>query len=103
MCNDIEEKIKTFIEGKGFKLGVFSCCRHTCGINKEAGVLVRPDYTYNDGGRTIKVTPTRVIDYTVSCPYNYNDWRERKSKTYKTQEEMIEILEDWCKEKSGCW
>jgi len=100
--NEVAEKIKNFLTSKGFEFGNYGGCRHNVGIDY-ACARVKPKYSPIDGSYTITVDPVTVKGWACRIPYNYTRWELIWQKPYRSQEELVRILNDEISPPVGCW
>jgi hypothetical protein len=103
MSDEITARITKYVEESGFKTGEIGHCRHSCGMPGTRVLSVLPEWSPIDGAHTLVVTPTEVISMTCSYPSAYSKWETRRKWTYRSPEELKEILARETKKPAGCW
>ncbi len=99
---DVAREIRSFLIEQGFEFGAYSNRYHTVGIGYHCA-LVKPEYSPKHGGYTLAVTPTAVVGYACSQPYNTSSWYEVWKTNYNSQKELLEILQNAITPPRGCW
>jgi hypothetical protein len=97
-------KVEAFLLEKGYIRPEKPGCgdyTHRCGL--PPGIRVACKWSNVDGKRACMVTPTEVIVATLLIPYNHNNWRIVKRRTYNTPQELQNILDEEVPEPQGCW
>jgi len=102
-ASSVSDQIREFLTQNGFQTGFFCCCQHTEGMPKGEGVCVKPSWSPVDGDHTLMVTPTEVIQLTIRCPYNFNEWSVRSRQGYNNPGELLSALNKLVKQSEGCW
>jgi hypothetical protein len=103
MSDEVNAKIKKFVEESGFKEGVVRTCTHRSGMPGTRVMCVLPEWSPVDGSHTLVVTATEVISMTCLIPWGYNKWETRAQWPYTSPKELKEILDREVKKPAGCW
>ena len=99
----IREQIETWLKPNGYELGRFGVADHDCGLPATDRVMVRPDYSPVDGGHTLAVTATEILQCVCPYPSNYNDWRVMRRYSYANPAELKRVLDQLVSKPQGCW
>jgi hypothetical protein len=102
----VKETIEKTLANAGYedRLGkCFGTCFHSCGMPRDEGVTVQPDYSPVDGAHVIRVTATEVASYVCHYPSNNFDWHLITRESYDSPEKMLQIVAERIELPTGCW
>jgi hypothetical protein len=90
-----------FLKSKGYEIGNYGSVPHDCGL--PYGTRIKPSFSPIDGGHVLVVTGETVTSCVCRCPYYFNDWSQRKTRSYDSPEELEKIIEEMMNPPKGCW
>lgn len=98
-----KKKARAWLEEKGYP-HTRPLCAHLNGLPGNVVAVLNSAHSASSGETAVFVYLDKVVQATVSTPYNCNSWRRIQVHGYDTEEQLLEILDQYVEAPSAsCW